>query len=202
MEGDSNQIGEKKKSIAVGPWGGNGGTAWDDGSYNGVREIKLVYHLCIDSMRVVYDKNGKPFTAEKHGGAGGNITSEIKLQFPEEFLASVSGYISPVIYGGSPVIRSLTFKSNKRTFGPFGVEEGTPFSLPIEGGQIVGFKGRSGWHLDSLGFHLARAPATTVLQKVQQRFKRLTTSVSLAPKESEEAGYKATKATAKEGSYY
>lgn len=97
------------------------------------------------------------------------------------------------------MIRSLTFRSNKRTFGPYGVQEGTPFSLPIEGGQIVGFKGRSGWYLDSLGFHLSRVQTTRVLQKVQQRLRRLTSSVSLGPKESEEAGFRATKPTAKEG---
>ncbi|OMO70881.1 Mannose-binding lectin [Corchorus capsularis] len=59
----------------VGPWGGNGGTAWDDGKYyNGVREITLVYGNCINSIRLIYDKNGKPVKAEKHGGTGGNNT--------------------------------------------------------------------------------------------------------------------------------
>ncbi|MBA0779343.1 hypothetical protein Gotri_003602, partial [Gossypium trilobum] len=70
-------------SVVVGPWGGNGGTAWDDGIYNGVREITLVYDRCIDSISVVYDKNGKP----------------IQLKFPEEFLISVTGYYCPVVYG-------------------------------------------------------------------------------------------------------
>ena len=61
----------------MGPWGGNGGTIWDDGTFSGVREIKLVYDLCIDSFQVVYHKHGKPFTAEKHGGVGGNKTAEV-----------------------------------------------------------------------------------------------------------------------------
>ena len=63
----------------VGPWGGNGGTSWDDGTYHGVREITLVYDLCIDSIRVVYDKNGKAVAAEKHGGTGGSQTAEVIL---------------------------------------------------------------------------------------------------------------------------
>ena len=58
--------------MIVGPWGGNGGAAWDDGTYHGVREITLVYDRCIDSIKVIYDKNGKPVTAEKHGSEGGN----------------------------------------------------------------------------------------------------------------------------------
>lgn len=158
----------------MGPWGGNGGSNWDDGSYNGLREITLVYDRCIDSIRVVYDKNGKRFLAEKHGGAGGNRSAEIKLQYPEEFLTSVSGHYCPVVHGGSPVIRSLTLKSNRRTFGPFGVEEGTPFSFSVNEDQIIGFKGRSGWYLDSIGLRLSR-PKKGLLVRVQQTLKRLTT---------------------------
>lgn len=71
----------KKMRIVVGPWGGNGGTSWDDGTYHGVREIKLVYDRCIDSIRMVYDKNGKPVAAEKHGGNGGSQTAEV-IQLP------------------------------------------------------------------------------------------------------------------------
>lgn len=111
----------------------------------------------------MYDKNGKPITAENHGGVGGSRTAEIKLQYPEEYLTSVSGHYCPVVYGGSPVIRSLAFSSNKRTFGPFGVEEGTPFTLSMDGASIVGFKGRGGWYLDAIGF---------------QRLQRLTSTVS------------------------
>lgn len=61
----------------VGPWGGNGGSNWDDGSFNGVREIKLMYGRCIDSIRVVYDRNGRPVAAEKRGGGGGTKTAEV-----------------------------------------------------------------------------------------------------------------------------
>ncbi|KAL0010214.1 hypothetical protein SO802_005322 [Lithocarpus litseifolius] len=118
---------EKRKSIILlGPWGGNGGTNWDDGTYHGVREITIVYDRCIDSIRVVYDKNGKSIPVEKHGGLGGNRTAEIKLQSPEELLVTVSG---PVVHRRSPVFRSLICRSNKWTFGPFGIEEGTPFTF-------------------------------------------------------------------------
>jgi hypothetical protein len=162
----------------LGPWGGNGGTSWDDGTYHGVREIMLVYDRCIDSIRVVYDKNGKPVTAEKHGGIGGNQTAEIKLQCPEEFLVTVSGHYCPVVHGGGPVIRSLAFKSNRRTFGPYGVEEGTPFTFSMDGGIIVGLTGRSGWHLDAIGFRLSRLQTTKLFQRFQKGLQKLTSSVS------------------------
>ncbi|KAK7830995.1 jacalin-related lectin 19 [Quercus suber] len=54
------------------------------------------------------------------------IEKKIKLQYSEEFLVTVSGHYCPVVPVGSPVIRSLTFRSNKRTFGPFGIEERNP----------------------------------------------------------------------------
>ncbi|KAJ0755598.1 putative jacalin-like lectin domain-containing protein [Helianthus annuus] len=157
-------------SILLGPWGGKGGYEWDDGVHTGVREITLVYGSCIDSIRVTYDNYGKPFLAAKHGGIGGSKSAQIKLQFPEEILVSVSGHYWPVVYGGSPVIRSLTFKSNKRTFGPFGVEEGTPFNFFTNGGHIVGFNGRSGWFLDSLGFCLS-STKQNLFQRFQIKFK-------------------------------
>ncbi|EXB34860.1 hypothetical protein L484_008121 [Morus notabilis] len=177
-----NQGSGNSKGIAVGPWGGNGGNSWDDGAYSGVREITLFYDRCIDSIRVVYDKNGKPVAAEKHGGIGGSRTAEIKLNYPEEYLVSVSGYYCPVVHGGSPVIRSLTLKSNKRTFGPYGVEEGTPFSFPIQGGLIVGFKGRNGWYLDAIGFHIvSHAQSTKLIERVQKGFRRLASTASSKP---------------------
>lgn len=104
----------------------------------------------------------------------------MKLQSPDEYLVYISGHCSPVVYGGSPVIRSLTFKTNKRTFGPFGLDEGTPFSFRIENGQVVvGFKGRSGWFLDAIGLHITQLPAPNALQMFQKTFRRLT---SIAPK--------------------
>ncbi|GJW83462.1 jacalin-related lectin 19-like protein [Tanacetum coccineum] len=138
---------EQDKSIMLsGPWGGNGGNQWDDGIHSGIREITLVYSSCIDSIRVTYDYNVKPLLAEKHGGMGGTQSAQINLQFPEEVLISVSGHYCPVVYGGGPVIRSLTFKSNQRTYGPFGVEEGTPFNFLTNGDYIVGNQWDDGIH--------------------------------------------------------
>ncbi|XP_028756252.1 jacalin-related lectin 19-like [Neltuma alba] len=147
------ETGRKKRSLIVGPWGGNGGSSWDDGCFTGVREITLVYGHCIDSIQVVYDKNGEPFMADKHGGNGGNNTVKIKLQYPNEFLIGVSGHYFP--FKGALVIRSLTFKSTTTTYGPCGFEQGTPFTFSMEGGKVVGFKGRSGVYLDSVAFEVS-----------------------------------------------
>ncbi|EXB51027.1 hypothetical protein L484_023729 [Morus notabilis] len=135
-----------------------------------------------NSRNLIYDLNGQPFTGPKHPGnepsyatvkisgkgdrdvPGGFVDAThnlshrgITLEFPYEFLVSVSGHTSvlPRLATGKDVIRSLTFKTNKKTYGPYGDEEGTPFSLPIENGLIVGFKGRSGFVLDAIGFYLS-----------------------------------------------
>ncbi|XP_071712186.1 agglutinin-like [Rutidosis leptorrhynchoides] len=144
------------KSVQAGPWGGIGGNQWDDGVHNGVREISLLYGTSIYDIQLTYDNNGQPFQAENHAGIGRTHTksAQIKLQYPDEILVGVSGRYCPAVYGGRPVIRSLTFKSNKRTFGPFGFEEGTPFNFLTNGQKIAGFYGKTGWFLDSIGVHL------------------------------------------------
>lgn len=54
------------------------------------------------------------------------------------------------------VIRSLALETNIRTYGPFGVEDGTKFSFPITGAKpmIVGFHGKSGLYLNAIGVHV------------------------------------------------
>lgn len=37
----------------------------------------LTYGHCIDSMRILYEKNGIPVLSEKHGGPGGNANAEV-----------------------------------------------------------------------------------------------------------------------------
>ena len=74
-------MGWPPKSLLVGPWGGNGGTSWDDGIFPGIRKITLVSGLCIDSIVVVYDMHGQPFKAQKHGGGEGDDTAEASLIF-------------------------------------------------------------------------------------------------------------------------
>lgn len=69
---------------------------------------------------------------------------QVVLDYPEEYLTSVHGYY--LSYWCLPTyILSLTFKSNKRTYGPFGSEDrdGKYFSIEVPRCKIVGFHGRS-----------------------------------------------------------
>uniref|UniRef100_A0A803LKG9 Jacalin-type lectin domain-containing protein n=1 Tax=Chenopodium quinoa TaxID=63459 RepID=A0A803LKG9_CHEQI len=144
----------EKKPVAVGPWGGQTGSNWDDGVYTTVRRILITHGAGIDSIHIEYDKQGHPAWSDKHGGTGGYKTDEIKLAYPEEFLTSVHGYYGPLYHGGPLCVRSLTFVSNEKTHGPFGVELGTFFSCPKVGEKIIGFYGRCGWFLDAIGVYL------------------------------------------------
>ncbi|KAL1322781.1 hypothetical protein HN51_067781 [Arachis hypogaea] len=172
----------EEKVFTIGPWGGNGGERWDDGCFSGVREIHVEHRDYIMSLTLVYDNHGKRFKATKHGGSNPKLKAKkekIKLKYPGEFLVGISGHYFPLQArdGGNPYIRSLKFISNKsildpkkkrgainfvqETYGPYGVEEGTPFDFAMKDLEIVGFHGRSGWYLDSIGIHLRHRQVKT-----------------------------------------
>lgn len=69
---------------------------------------------------------------------------QVKLDYPDEFVTSIAGFFTASI-------NSLTFRTNKRIWGPIGREEGQYFSLPSEAGKVIGFFGRSGDFLKSIG---------------------------------------------------
>jgi len=76
------------------------------------------------------------------------------FDFPYEVLTHISGYYGSLMYMGPSIIRSLTFHTTKRIYGPFGDETGTYFTTKLKEGQIVGLHGRKGLFLDALGVHV------------------------------------------------
>ncbi|KAE8659886.1 Jacalin-related lectin 3 [Hibiscus syriacus] len=147
---------DDQKPVTVGPWGGQGGSSWDDGVYSTIRQLVIAHGFCIDSIQIEYDNKGNPLWSKKHGGNGGSKTDKVKLDFPNEFLTSVHGYYGSLKERGPILVRSLTFHSNRKTYGPFGIEQGTSFSM--NKGKIIGFHGRSGWYLDAIGVHSKTIP--------------------------------------------
>ena len=79
---------------------------------------------------------------------------QVKLDCPDEFLTSIHGHYGCLNEWGPVFVRSLSFESNRKTYGPFGTEQGTYFSFPMAGGKIVGFHGKAGWYLDAIGAYL------------------------------------------------
>ena len=87
-------------------------------------------------------------------------------------MTGVSGCYGAAHGGAPPVVRSLAFATSRgAAHGPFGDADagGVPFAYPMEGGVVVGFAGRSGWHLDALGLHVAALRAETLSDVVQER---------------------------------
>ena len=83
------------------------------------------------------------------------------FDYPSEVLTQIAGYYGQVIYMGPSVIKSLTFYTNKRMYGPFGDEQGIHFTAKMKEGRVVGIHGKRGLFLDSLGVHVAEGKVIT-----------------------------------------
>ncbi|XP_031401926.1 jacalin-related lectin 4-like [Punica granatum] len=158
-------VSHKHPMRTVGPFGGDGGSPWDDGRRTGLRQIIIRCGSVIDSIKCVYDDNGTSSDGLKHGADGGSHSHTIELDCANEYITSISGYFGE--WGPMDLLYSLTFRSNKRVYGPYGPEQGTYFSSPPNTGKIVGLYGRSGQYLDCIGAYFAPAfdhlnPANTV----------------------------------------
>ncbi|KAA8544820.1 hypothetical protein F0562_019589 [Nyssa sinensis] len=149
-------IGAYFKPISVGPFGGLRGQEWDDGIYTTIRQLTINYGSVVDSIQIEYDKNGSSKWSERHGESEGGTKSVVKLEYPNEFLISFTGYCNKE--SNEAVVLSLTFQSNKQLYGAYGKEEGTRFSSSSTNGKIIGFHGRCGLYLDSIGAYFEMLP--------------------------------------------
>lgn len=77
---------------------------------------------------------------------------QVVFDHPDEYLVSIHGYYSSLRNWGfaGSVVRSLTLETNKKSYGPFGEEVGSKFSIPM-GKNFCGLHGRAGSFLDSIG---------------------------------------------------
>ncbi|KAL3634253.1 hypothetical protein CASFOL_021307 [Castilleja foliolosa] len=142
-----------KHTMLAGPWGGEEGFYWDDGVYSTIRQLEIAHGVGIDSIKIEYDMKGKSVWSDKHGGRGGSKFDKVRLEYPNEYLTSLHGHCGSLQERGPIIVRSLTFETNKRKYGPFGVQEGTYFTSKMNG-KIVGFVGKCGWYLDSVGVYI------------------------------------------------
>ncbi|KAI8561826.1 hypothetical protein RHMOL_Rhmol04G0371700 [Rhododendron molle] len=146
--------------IKIGPAGGkSSGKAWDDGCRDGIAQIFVSHGDYINSVQFQFVENGTLVLSEKHGGSDAPKFSTVRLSYPSEFLTGISG---SHVYGN---IRSLTFITNKRAYGPFGGVAGkTDRAFKYELGEdnkFAGFHGTAGTGtLNSIGVYMK--PMTTL----------------------------------------
>ncbi|KAI9071821.1 hypothetical protein K1719_046215 [Acacia pycnantha] len=137
-------------TISLGPWGGPGGDPFSftvQGSW--IKEIVVEQGGTINSI-AFKDADGHYYG--KFGGKDPNdigVEKTVTINGPSEHLKSISGTYGE--YKRHQVITSLSFITNLDTYGPFGTASGTSFTIPIQGSLVIGFYGRAGYYLDSIG---------------------------------------------------
>ncbi|PHU21739.1 hypothetical protein BC332_06846 [Capsicum chinense] len=108
--------------IEVGPAGElrrYGTTSWDAKGRGELAQIFVSYDddtVC--SLQFLFYKNGK-LVSTKHGYDGSYVNFDsVILDYPSEFLTSISGSFHSFTNGAA--LSSITFGTNKGTYGPFG----------------------------------------------------------------------------------
>jgi hypothetical protein len=138
--------------------GGGGGTPWDDVQtlaatpIAALKRIALRSGTFVDRIETTYALDDGNVSTQAHGGNGGSAAAFDLL--PNEMVIGVRGrsgslvdqlsFLTAVVYGGGdpPLLQ---------THGPFGGGGGASFTI---WGDVIGFYGRSGTLLDSLGCYL------------------------------------------------
>ncbi|KAK1604454.1 hypothetical protein QYE76_028127 [Lolium multiflorum] len=134
--------------------GGNGGDAFDISEQpKRLDSVTIRSGNVIDSIALSYiDQAGNKKTDGPWGGSGG--FSNTILLAPTEIVNKVFGTTGD--FNNNTVVTSLTIVTNVNTYGPFGKEKGTPFSIPKENDKIVlGLFGRAGQFVDAIGAYVS-----------------------------------------------
>jgi hypothetical protein len=127
----------------MGPSGGLGGAPFYDTNVPGnskVVEVRVRHGSWIDAVQVIHDRG----ELSLHGGSGGRL-SRITLA-PGEHIRAIGGR-----YGR--FVDSIRIYTNRRSSPIYGGSGGSVdfyYEAPA-GFEIVGFLGRSGTYLDSIG---------------------------------------------------
>ncbi|KAF8394058.1 hypothetical protein HHK36_020260 [Tetracentron sinense] len=127
------------------------GEAWDDMGKDNITQIIISHGSDIDIGYILfmYAENGKVVPSKRIGLATGSSSGfdTVDLNYPSEFLTSVSGSFSNFLgtCGSSyEALTSLTFGTNKGTYGPFGVKQKKEFCFRM--GDRHTFAGFHGTH--------------------------------------------------------
>ncbi|KAF8013790.1 hypothetical protein BT93_I1595 [Corymbia citriodora subsp. variegata] len=150
----------------IGPFGNSDGTPWDDGVHTDVRGIYMDFAGGgIYGISIGYDDNGSFVHCSRHGrevAPSGYLG--LTLDYPKERLVWISFLVNKNGNTADTVIHSLKIHTTKTTYGPFGRAKWNKYAfgklteicIPSEpsGGRIVGFFGKAGSHLNSIGARL------------------------------------------------
>jgi hypothetical protein len=142
----------------LGPSGGTGGFFFEDKPEVGIGIAKIYIHFgdYIDGLRIEWADG----TDAYHGSCNGPTIAEFSVHHQNgEKLTGFDGSIGAHPCDGGPYVTSIRFHTETRSSQVFGKETSNSFTyhLPGQFGDhcIIGFFGRSGKYLDSIGALLA-----------------------------------------------
>ncbi|KAM7473148.1 hypothetical protein LguiB_020391 [Lonicera macranthoides] len=119
------------------------------------------YYLDAIGIHVIPDTTG--LDSATFGGNNPNDIGERKtvlINWPSEYLISISGTYGN--FDSLVTIASLSFTTNRDTYGPFGTGSGTYFSIPINNNMVVGFHGRASYYLNAIGIFVKPEPTLLI----------------------------------------
>ncbi len=125
---------------------------------------------CLSSLQFIYlDKNGNEFAEAKLGGYL-NMKKE-NLERTEDMIIEENDFIkSIVLYYGSKFFPCIGFITNKhpdvKLFGYEELIEGKPTIVNLnKNSKIIGYYGKSGWVIDSIGFTILKTKSLKGIKK-------------------------------------
>ncbi|KAH0640348.1 hypothetical protein KY285_036934 [Solanum tuberosum] len=140
--------------IKVGPVGSRGGSIWEENGRGEVAGIFVSYtEDTIQSLQFLFYEDGNFVQSNKHGSQYCSNFSAVLLDYPSEFLTSLSG--SYVNNGG---LEAIKFNTNKGSYGPFGQPTSDAYHFNFQLGNhslFGGFHGTtSSYAVDSIGIYV------------------------------------------------
>jgi hypothetical protein len=141
-------------SFRIGPSGGTGGLFFEDKPKEGTEIARIYIHFgdYIDGLRVEWTDG----TDAYHGSCNGPTIAEFDVHHRNsEKLLGFDGSIGAHPGDGGPYVTSLRFHTETRSSEVFGKQSSSSFNYQLQGKSgdyhIIGFFGRSGKYLDSIG---------------------------------------------------
>jgi hypothetical protein len=147
-----------QRSFPLGPSGGTGGFFFEDHPEAGAEIAKIYVHFgdYIDGLRIEW-ANG---TDAYHGSCNGPAIAEFDVHHQNgEKLRGFDGSIGAHPGDGGPYVTSIRFHTETRSSEVFGKQSSNSFTYHLMSQfgdySVIGFFGRAGKYLDSIGPLLA-----------------------------------------------
>ena len=141
-------------SFRLGPSGGTGGFFFDDDPREASEIAKIVVHFgdYIDGVQIGW----ADATVAHHGSCNGPAVGEFDIFYQNgEKLRAIDGSIGANPGDGGPYVTSIRFHTETKSSQLFGKQSASAFIYQMPGEfrdySIVGFFGRAGKYLDSIG---------------------------------------------------